>query len=377
MNEGTLINPAKRAFSSKRDIDEALTEIKSALGSSDDFNLVVFFASPVYAPEKLATAFKESFPFSQTVGCTTAGESFGGKLLQDSIVVMAFNQKIVKDFKIEILENLNNERNMDVAINSFQQYFGKENLSEKPEKYVGLIIADGLNMKEERIISRINQLIEVDFIGGSAGDNWKMEKTHIYFNGKAYKNATMLAILEPTEGFKVIKSQSFVPIGKVAKASLVDESKRCLKKIDGKPAGIFYAEQIGCAKEEIDKYFLNYSIGIVIYNDAYAHDIKSIDKDYNMYLYSAIPMGAELQVLKTIDIADSLGEFLAKKIDPLANISAIINFSCGSRFRKIKRDNREKEIEEIWKDYPIVGFGTYGEFYISFINQTSVFLILF
>ena len=33
--------------------------------------------------------------------------------------------------------------------------------------------------------------------------------------------------------------------------------------------------------------------------------------------------------------------------------------------------------KELFKGLPAIGFATYGEFYISFINQTSVMLVLF
>lgn len=377
MYNNKIRKPAKRAYTSHSDLLEAVREIKLGLGSDSVFDLVLFFASVEYNPMKISAEMKKAFPQAQVVGCTSAGGSFGGRILDKSIVAMGLNQDTIKNFKVEVVDNIKDDIKINKSMQSFESYFGRKNLQDDAEKYVGIILSDGLSMAEEALMSRINQLTEVEFIGGSAADDWKMKNTYLYYEGEVFENAAILMIWEPTLGFKVLKTQSFVPIGKVAKASLVDESKRCLKKIDNVPSGIFYAEQIGCDKDEIEKYFISHAIGIMVYNDAYAHDIKSVDKDYSLYLYSAIPAGSEIQVLQSSDIVESLGNFYVNKIQPLASISAIVNFSCGTRFRKIKREGVTEEVTQILKDLPMVGFGTYGEYYISFLNQTAVLLILF
>jgi hypothetical protein len=102
----------------------------------------------------------------------------------------------------------------------------------------------------------------------------------------------------------------------------------------------------------------------------------TFDADYNLYLYSAIPKDAEIQILKIANIIEDTKELVENEIKPLKHISAIINFNCGSRALKIKKEKKEKEFEKIFKDLPVVGFSTYGEFYISFVNQTSTMLVL-
>lgn len=94
------------------------------------------------------------------------------------------------------------------------------------EKYVGLILMDGVTRSEERVMEKIGDLTSVIFVGGSAGDDLHFEKTFVYANGKAYTDAAVLVLLEPANGFDVIKTQSFRSTGKILEATQVDEAAR-------------------------------------------------------------------------------------------------------------------------------------------------------
>lgn len=375
-HNANMSNESKRAISTNLDIVQAMQELKSQLGNAE-FNLIIFFASPIFLPDKISKAFQKTFPNSQTVGCTTAGEIFEGELLQDSIVAMAFNKNIIKDFNIEIIDNSDDLLQVNKALQSFSKQTGVKLSEIDSKKYVGILLTDGLHGGSENIISRINEIIEIPFIGGAAGDNFKIEHAYLYVNGKYYENAAVLILIEPTNGYKILKTQSFEPVGKVFTVTSADEKKRCIKTIENIPAALFYAQQIGIPVSELQEQFINYSIGQIIYDEAYLHDSINFDKDYNLYLYSSIPEGAEVQVLKITDIIKDMRKLIETQLATLKNISAILNFNCASRQVKLQKENQEKEFGALFKGYPVIGFATYGEFYISFINQTSVILVLF
>lgn len=374
-NEFNSNNIVKSALSSNPDPKQALIEIKEQLGDGHSF--IIFFAAPSYNPQKISAEFHKAYPKIPTIGCSTAGEIFGGKLLLNSVVAMAFDSSIIKDFHCTLIKNMDDILEVNTAFKEFEKQFKQAPALMDPQKHVGIILTDGTSAKPENIIARINELTEISFTGGAAGDDVKMKNTYVYYNGKHYQNAAILVIIEPQNDFKVLKTESFETTGKIFIATDVDESKRCIKTIDNKPAALFLAEQIGVPIEELKNKFADYSLGHMVYKNAYVHTTESFDKNYNLYLYSAIHKGAEIQLLKTTDIINDLKKFVTYEIRPLPNISAILHFNCISRDLKIRKDNAEKEFEKIFEGLPIIGFATYGEFLLSFINQTSTMLVLY
>lgn len=368
---------AKRAFTKNPDVEKAVSEIKEQLGASNDFKLIFFFASIVFPPDKISKEMTKAFPGVPCIGCTTCGELITGKTLVRSVVAIALDSTIVKNVGIELIKDVYNIFDTDKAFNTLRKKFCADCVDNNPENYVGIILSNGLCDQEEKIISRLNELTEVFFVGGTAADAWRLKETYIYMNGEYYTKSAILLLVEPTIGYKAVKTQNFKPLGKVVRVTDADESIRCIKTIDNIPAAEFYAKQIGKPISEIRKHFINYSIGIMVYGEAYVHDIRYADENNHLYMYSAVPKGAEMQVLESTSIMKGMIEFRKREIMVLASVSALLHFCCASRFNKIQLEEEGKDFRQIFEGLPSIGFATYGEFFNSFVNQTSVILIFF
>ena len=107
----------KTAFSVKETAEQSVNEIAQQFEMFDT-ELVLFFASTKYAPETVSSLMQNAFPMAQVFGCSTAGEIVSGKMLENSIVAMAFNGQAVKDVKIEVIENLKDENSVKKAFAS-------------------------------------------------------------------------------------------------------------------------------------------------------------------------------------------------------------------------------------------------------------------
>ena len=59
-------------------------------------------------------------------------------------------------------------------------------------KYVGIVLTDGLSGAEEALMEKIGDRSDLFFVGGSAGDDLKFQKTQVMLEGKAYTNAAVL-----------------------------------------------------------------------------------------------------------------------------------------------------------------------------------------
>src|SRR6266498_1682131 len=112
----------KTAYSTKSNIDDAAKDINEQLGFFDT-ELLLYFASSKFNHADISLKMQETFPVSSVFGCSTAGELISGKMLDNSIVAMAFNYQSINDVKIEVIQNVKNESDIKKAFDSFENYY--------------------------------------------------------------------------------------------------------------------------------------------------------------------------------------------------------------------------------------------------------------
>jgi len=360
-------------LSTQTEIDAILGEIKSKL---TDFNpkFILFFTTQTINAAELNSKLKSEYPKTDIIGCTTAGEIFNGKLLKNSVVVMAFDSEMINDVKVEVVQDLYKFENIKPAFSSFEKYFNESMRDMDYKKYVGIILIDGLSCAEEKVMDSIGVHTNISFIGGSAGDDLQLKQTYVYANGKVYSNAAVLAILKPNAKFDVIKTQSFCATGKKLVATKVDPKNREIIEFDNKPAALAYAEAVNSSVENASEHFVYRPLGLMVGDEPYVRSPQSINGE-KMNFYCSIPENAELTLLKSTDLIKETKDALNAKINEFGNISALINFNCVQRTLEIERENLQDKHEEIFRNIPNIGFSTYGEEYIGHVNQTATMLI--
>lgn len=361
----------KTAYSLKTDPAAAAQELRDQLAQVDA-RMVVFFASSTYDPDAMSARMQAAFPAAAVFGCSTAGEITTGKLLTNSVVAMAFSGGAVKSAKVEVLDDLGSDR-YD-AFRSFENHFGVEMAEMDPSRYVGLILIDGLCRKEELIIDRIGDLTNVTFIGGSAGDDLKFAATHVFANGKSYRNAAVLALIEPATEFAFVKTQSFRPLDTKLVVTAANEFEREVLEFNHKPAAVAYAEAVGTSVAQAPDRFMHNPVGLVIEGEPYVRSPQQFKGD-GMLFYCGVTEGMELSLLESTDIIEDTAAALAKAKEELGGISAVINFNCILRTLELGQKQLAGRYGELFAGTPTVGFSTYGEQYIGHINQTATMLV--
>ena len=364
------------ACSTQPSVQEAVNEIKQSFTSINPC-LIIFFASSSYAPEELSKQMKEIFSQSEIIGCSTAGEIISGKMLKNSVVAMALDKESIADIKVEIVEDLkqNSSVNIKKAFHSFEKHIGSSSLDWSPLEYVGIILIDGLSGSEEKVMDRIGDLVNIFFVGGSAGDDLKFSATYVYANGRTYTNAAVLAVLKPAQGFNLIKTQSFCSLDKKLRATKVNEETREILEFNDMPAANAYAEALNIPLEKIQDSFMHNPIGLMINNDLYVRSPQQV-KESSMVFYCAVKQGMNMTLLKGTDIIKDTKEAVDKKLKDLGQISGIINFHCILRTLELEKKGQTEAYGQIFADIPTIGFSTYGEEYIAHINQTSTMLVI-
>ncbi len=337
-----------------------------------DANLVIFFASSALDPEGISREMQAAFPLADVFGCSTAGEIVTGRMLTNSVVAMAFNGQAVRSAKIAVLEDLN--RDSYEAFSSFERHFDTPMAAMDPNRYVGIVLVDGLCLKEELIIDRIGDLTNVNFIGGSAGDDLKFAATHVYANGKSYRNAAVLALIEPATDFTFVKTQSFRALDKKLVVTKANAFAREVMEFDNKPAAVAYAEALGTSVAEAPERFMHNPVGLMIGDEPYVRSPQQI-KGEKMAFYCGVAEGMELTLLESTDIIQDTSQALARAKAELGRVSGVINFNCILRTLELGQKHLTDQYASLFAEVPTVGFSTYGEQFIGHINQTATMLV--
>ncbi len=366
----------KVAQSGVQDVVSAVKSIKEQL-SDVDACMILYFVSPVYSANAVSKAMAEAFPGAHTVGCTTAGEMISGKPSKDSMVAMAWGKKTLKDLKIEVLRNIKTDTQaVAKAFKSFEKSSGIPMKKLDTSRYVGLIMIDGLSGQEEILNDQIGNLTNVPFIGGSAGDNFIFKSTYLFADGKAYTDAAVLVLMEPANGYAVLKTQSFTTTDKKLTPTKVDEKRRMVIEFNGKPATKAYAEVLGILVDDLTERLGEYPLGLVF--DEHNFFVRSPQQieGTSIVFYCSVKEGMELTILKSGDIVTDTDKDVKKAEQTDGPLQAVVDFNCCLRSAELTRKNQQQAYSEIFRFVPTVGFATYGESYIGHINQTSTMLLL-
>ena len=360
------------AQSNVKNTVDAVQSIREQL-SGVDACMILYFASPLYPAETVSKEMADAFAGIHTIGCSTAGEMVTDKMGQNSIVAMAWPKSSLKDLKIELLENIQTDTDVVAkAFQSFEKSLGKTMKQLNPEKYVGMIMIDGLSGCEEKLNDQLGNLTNVLFVGGSAGDNFKFQSTWLFVDGKAYTNAAILLLMEPANGYTILKTQSFTTTDKKLTPTKVDEKRRMVIEFNGQPATEAYANVLGISVDDLAKNLGEYPVGLVFDEQNFFVRSPMKIEGTSIVFYCSVKEGLELTVLHSDDIVAATRADLQQCGEP----QAVVDFNCCLRTSELSSKNQLNEYSEIFGTVPAIGFATYGESYIGHINQTSTMLLL-
>jgi hypothetical protein len=363
-------------YSTHTDLSKAVGEIKEGL-SGFQATLVLFFASSHYNPQAVSSLMQSAFPGAVVAGCSTAGELISGRMLDQSIVAMAFTGEAMADVQLSVATNLHgDELAVQKAFARLEDGLGTTMQTLDPEKYVGILLTDGMSGLEEKVNDQIGNLTNITFIGGSAGDDLRFERTFVYAHGEAFSDAALLLVLKPKAKFSFLKTQSFLPTDKVLTVTKLDEARREIAEFNDQPATVAYARALGIEEQHLADHLFKNPLGLMF--DPQTPFVRSPMKieEQKVVFYCGMKKGMNLTLLSSTDIVKDTHIALEQAREAMNGVSAIVNFNCILRTLDLKQQNKTQAYADLFKDVPTVGFSTYGENYIGFINQTATMLLL-
>jgi hypothetical protein len=351
---------------------DAVEEIKVALGDSQP-KMLICFASPRYEPHELLRYLNREFGSAVVLGGSTAGELVSGKSLKGSMVAMAIDGDVVEKVVGTVIEDLGSSMNLDAACLALEKHIGSPLAELDPDTHVGIVIADGLSGAEERLIEGLSERTELAFVGGSAGDDLKFDKTRLFWGKNVFEHAAVLVVLKVPRGFEVVKTQSFQQTGTHLVATSVDETNRTVISFDGRPAASAYAEAVGALPEAIAEKFMTFPLARIVGNEPFIRSPQKLEGTA-MKFYCGVKKGETLAVMKATDILADTRKALGGLVGE-AGAAGVVDFHCILRALELEARGQSQEYGAIFKSVPMVGFCTYGEAWTTHINQTSTILV--
>lgn len=363
----------QRAHSCATDPRQAVTELHASLRQADTA-LVIFFCSSAYDLDALADEINKQFAGIQVVGCTTAGEIGPAGYRNHSLVGVSFAAGVctavagclpsLKDFDIargqtfaqELLHRLESQTDHVSSRNTF-----------------AFFLVDGLSIREEPVVRTLQGALgSIALCGGSAGDDFKFERTWVFHGGAFHTDSAVLLLVNTPLPFKIFKTQHFVGDSERLVVTEADVDQRIVKEINGLPAAEEYARILGVDVSELKP--LHYAatpVVVVIDGTDYVRSIQKVDPAGPLTFFCAIDEGLVLRVAHGVDLINNLSqtfEHLREELGPIA-----MTFGCDCILRNIEiTEAKQKEaVAKILQENNTVGFSTYGEqFGGVHVNQT-------
>ncbi|WP_410013516.1 FIST N-terminal domain-containing protein [Sodalis sp. C49] len=356
------------ASSESPDPRQAVAEFASQLGH-EGIDTVLFFCSPDYDLDILGQELKNAFS-CPCIGCTSSGQIGKEGFQHSGLLGLGLDGNFrTRAFLIQPLTNYT-ALVADIAEAIRLDCEARPNLQR-----FGLLLVDGLSMAEERLAANLYQQIgNIPIVGGSAGDNLRFEKTHVYDgNGHFISDAAVFAVIETNAPITIFKVQHFEPSEVELVITGADPEKRLILEINGEPAAQAYADALGLTVRDLTPTVFSRNPLVLSFGDEpYIRSILRWNEDLSLTCYCAIEEGLIVAVGKAKDPVQTFKQAFAKVRETIPEPAAIIGFDCILRRIQFEQEGLEQQIGSIMEQNHVVGFSTYGEQYNG-VHVTQTF----
>ena len=360
----------KNSISYNRNPADAVSQIyKDVFSHAGQYNIL--FCSSNYDLKLLGNEIKKKFG-PRVLCCTTSGEISSSGYTKDSIVTSSISSDKMRfhSFFIDNVEEFDSVSAKKIS-DEFETITRKSDL--KNAKYLGLLIIDGLSMKEDNMIALLSKALDkVEIVGGSSADDLKFISTFVYHDGAFKEKCAELLIIETEIPFVSFKTQHFEPTDKKLVITEADTTTRIVYEINGEKAAPEYARILGIDVKELNtQIFAKYPVMLNVGGNWYIRSIGKMNDDYSLTFFCAIDVGLVLTVAKGNDIISNLKNRISDIKKELGEISLIIAFDCILRRLEVEQNNLTEDMNKVLSSENIIGFNSYGEqCQFVHVNQT-------
>jgi len=376
--------------SSLRDSASAGAEAaRSASGALVTPALVIVFASDAHDLPTLIGAISDVVGDAPLIGCSTAGEISGRGAKDSTVVVVALGGSgfsIATTSATGIAGRLH-EAGAEVAS-------CLASVAARPHRVL-MLLSDGLSGDQQQLVRGAYSVAgaEVPLVGGCAGDDLKMRRTHQFHGRQVLEDSVVAAAIASNAPLGIGARHGWIPVGDPV---LVTSSagNRVFTLAD-RPALDVYLERLGVEEParsspaEFTRFAITHPLGI---RRRTGEEVRFVGEanfvDRSLGCIANVPQGG-LAWFMTGDDDSVLLATDAACADALRSLGDLpplgfIAFDCIGRRGVLGDQGVRKEIDRISSrsgGAPVAGFYTYGEIartagISGFHNQTLVILAI-
>jgi len=363
----------RMAHSCASDPRQAAEEFHAQLSPAGS-ELVLFFCSSEYDLAVLGDELNRRFAGVPLVGCTTAGEIGPAGYRQRSLSGASFPAGACTAVTgcLEHLQGFEIAAGERFAQGVLRALEARAPAADARNSFAFLLV-DGLSTREEPVARTLQHALgTITLVGGSAGDDLKFARTHVFYEGAFHTDSAVLILVSTTYPFKVFKSQHFVCDEERLVVTEADAAHRIVKEINGLPAAEEYARLIGARVDELDPaHFAASPVVVLIDGTDYVRSIQKANPDGSLTFYCAIDEGLVFRVAHGEDLVGNLERTLDALQGEVGPPQAVFVCDCILRNLEISQRGLKERVADILRAHRVVGFSTYGEQYRGVhVNQT-------
>ena len=354
--------------------------------TGDDPRLLITFASPAHDLAALLSGIRELCPDAPLVGCSTAGEIATDGPGDAGVVVVALGGE---GFSVatEVARNASS----DVRLAGERAAAAVERVA-PAQHQVLLLLSDGLGGDQQEVVRGAYSVLgaSVPLVGGCAGDDLAMKRTHQLHDDEVLEDCVVAAAISSDAPFGIGVQHGWRPVGD---PFLVTKSSGTrVFELDDKPALDVYAERLGAPAEILDdpaaftRFAMTHPFGLRRRSGEEVRFIaEATFEDRSIGCIAGVPQGGLIWIMEgdADSVLSATDAACAQALESLhgAPPLGLLAFDCIAR-RGVLGDGIRTEVQRIGESAggaPVAGFYTYGEIarttgVSGFHNQTLVVL---
>ena len=363
----------RRAHSTAIDAAVAAQELHDGLVQSDP-GLVVFFCSASFDLDRLAGEIDRRFAGVHVIGCTTAGEITPAGYLEGSITGFS----IAADDCCAVSELIPDVSSLRLpqgpaAVDALIAALADRGQAVDAADTFALLLIDGISTTEEMVLATVHRRLDpIPLFGGSAGDDMRLEATHVYHAGRFHSDAALLSLVKIRYPFQIFRHQHFSGSETRLVVTGADPAKRIVTELNAEPAGPEYARIVGIDYRDLTPMvFAEYPLMVRVGGNYYVRSIQKLGEDGSLTFFCAIDEGVVLTLGRHEDMIESLRGFFQNVRREMGEPVLVIGFDCVLRTREAENRQVKHLVSRLMSEHNVIGFSTYGEQFAGMhVNQT-------